>query len=66
MQTTSTWTLNNDRKKMGMIQHEYILLRIFWKNSKFEKIDFSYFIIELSHLQLKEVQIIEQYFESIE
>ena len=65
MQTTSTWTLNNDRKKMGMIQHEYILLRIFCKNLKFEKIDFSYFIIELSHLQLKEVQIIEQYFESI-
>ena len=64
MQTTSTWTLTNDRKKMGMSQHEYIYYLEFFAN--FEKIDFSYFIIELSHLQLKEVQIIEQYFESIE
>ena len=50
MQTTSTWTLNNERKKMDMIPHEYDLA-FYAKISNFRKSFFHIIMFVLGHLK---------------
>ena len=50
MQTTSTWTLNNERKKMGMVPHEYDL-EFYAKISNFRKSFFHIIMFVLGHLK---------------